>query len=140
MFAIIVALLYLQGLAKAFADALQHTEVADKEWRNKYAVGYLPFTGKYYLGLYKPRYKEKFMYSTTILVFLTDKWHFANWCYNRVKNLLYFILWITALDGGFLAVAIYTLLVFPVIENLAFSIHYNDLKRWIYSRNLKKTQ
>lgn len=30
----------------------------------------------YYLWLYKPRYKELFWYSTTVLVLLTDAWHF----------------------------------------------------------------
>lgn len=30
----------------------------------------------YYLWLYKPQYKEAFPYSTTILVFLTNAWHF----------------------------------------------------------------
>jgi len=51
-------------------------------WKNKWAVypnGSLKANTKrlwYYLWLYKPAYKERFPYSTTILVFATDGWHF----------------------------------------------------------------
>lgn len=31
----------------------------------------------YYLFIYKPQYQEKFMYSSTLLVFTTDAWHFC---------------------------------------------------------------
>lgn len=30
----------------------------------------------YYFGLYKPKFKEAFPYSTTALVWMTDSWHF----------------------------------------------------------------
>ena len=46
-------------------------------WINKYKKNKLNSSPNpwYYFGLYKPRYKEKFPYSTTFLVFLTDGWH-----------------------------------------------------------------
>jgi len=50
-------------------------------WKNKwklYPNGSLIPNKKalwYYLWMYKPAYKERFMYSTTILVSLTDGWH-----------------------------------------------------------------
>lgn len=36
----------------------------------------------YYLGAYKPKYVERFPFSSTALVFLTDPWHFFKWMMN----------------------------------------------------------
>jgi hypothetical protein len=47
-----------------------------KSWKFKWASPY-PQLGErkwYYFG-YHPRYKERFLYSSTIFVFLTDAWH-----------------------------------------------------------------
>ena len=48
----------------------------ERSWKNKYRM---PFEkGEplwYYFNLYTPMFKEKFPYSTTALVFLTDAWH-----------------------------------------------------------------
>lgn len=45
-------------------------------WKNKWSTNYPEKKEKkwYYFGVY-PRYKERFPYSSTILVFLTDAWH-----------------------------------------------------------------
>lgn len=47
-------------------------------WKNKWAQPYpQPATHEwYYFGFY-PEYKERFPYSSTIFVFLTDAWHLA---------------------------------------------------------------
>lgn len=52
-------------------------------WRNKWLLinNQLVFNNKkywYYLWIYKPKYKEKFPYSSTILVRFTDLWHTCN--------------------------------------------------------------
>lgn len=45
-------------------------------YKSKYKVPLEPYVRKwYYFGLITPKYKEKFIYSTTILVFITDYWH-----------------------------------------------------------------
>lgn len=41
----------------------------------------------YYLGLFKTTYPERFPFSTTILVFLTDGWHLCQFLYNRTWQL-----------------------------------------------------
>jgi hypothetical protein len=56
-------------------------------WKNKWKRkdGVLVRNQKrlwYYLWLYKPPYKERFLYSTTIFVGLTDGWHFLQLIYN----------------------------------------------------------
>jgi len=48
-----------------------------QSWKNMWKWPLEPFTSWYYFGLYKPRYKEKFPYSTTFLVWATDAWHLS---------------------------------------------------------------
>jgi len=45
-------------------------------WTNKYKEGLLPYKFKWYhFGIY-PKYEEKFVYSSTFLVWITDGEHF----------------------------------------------------------------
>ncbi len=76
---------FLAGIAKAFMD-IGAKDGFKKPWLNKshsYIYKYkqpLTIPSKspwYYLGLYKPDYIEKFPYSSTLFVSLTDEWHFA---------------------------------------------------------------
>ena len=50
-----------------------------RKWKiRKYGASAVRISVKkpwYYLGLYKPKYIERFPYSSTIFVFLTDGWH-----------------------------------------------------------------
>lgn len=74
-------------LAMAFNAHMDHLMFHDSEydpaktWQNKYAKdseGNLIPENKspwYYLGLYKPKYKEAFPFSSTALVSFTDPWH-----------------------------------------------------------------
>ena len=49
-----------------------------KSWKNQWQQPMVPpYSYWYYFGLYKPRYQEKFPYSSTFLVFLADAWHLA---------------------------------------------------------------
>ena len=73
-----------------------------KSWENKWAE---PFPQKmmpywYYFKVY-PRYKEKFPYSSTVFVWLTDAWHVFKMC------MLLCIM---------LAVVSYTVMFSPVID------------------------
>jgi hypothetical protein len=47
-----------------------------KSWKNKWAIPYPQHMMPYwwYFGFY-PRYKERFPYSSTLFVWLTDAWH-----------------------------------------------------------------
>lgn len=68
----------------AFVDTfLDWTWVSKKkwnDWQRKYAKPLQPYTSWYYFGLYKPKYKERKPYSTTLFVWLTDWYHFAKFC------------------------------------------------------------
>ena len=72
------------GFAKAMSDLSQEGVIypKSKSWKNKWELDkkgdIIPYTDKakwYYLFSYKPLYVEKFPYSSTFLVLLTDAWH-----------------------------------------------------------------
>lgn len=88
-FSLLISLYYKGRLDKSGADGF--TGKLSKwnrsnSWDNKYAFPLAPFRGWWYFGLIKPRYAERFPFSTTALVFLTDYWHFMQFLY---LNLLF---------------------------------------------------
>lgn len=44
-------------------------------WKNKYKVPLTPYKPKWYYPIFAPKLEERFPFSTTALVFLTDAWH-----------------------------------------------------------------
>lgn len=82
-----ISILLIVFLAMAFNGQMDHLMFHDsqygpaKTWENKYAKdsegALLPLSKSpwYYLGLYKPAYKEAFPFSSTALVSFTDPWH-----------------------------------------------------------------
>lgn len=82
-----VVCILLVGMCKGFNDKsiFDNTEFSPlKTWRLKYdrfesgePMPYIKKEHWYYLGIYKPAYKEKFIFSSTALVAFTDVWHFV---------------------------------------------------------------
>ncbi len=82
MILISIIILFISFLSKGFMDKSSEGKFQDiylnkdKSWANKYADGLFPYVKKwYYFGIITPAYKERFPYSSTIFVFLTDFWH-----------------------------------------------------------------
>lgn len=140
-FLVIVVCLIWAGYHKAQADLLitsPYYEIVG--WKKKWKVVYTqidPVTNLvvhdfpliaskttkkqwWYFGLHKPMYVERFPYSSTVLVFLSDKWHWHNFLQYRYYyiSMVLFIpieLWIKIL-----LVAI----VFPIIQGISFQINF----------------
>lgn len=86
-----IILLVLAGITKAFMDLSSESNLPFKgsyfskgiSWKNKWKLKdsklILAIKGDnwWYLGIIKPKYKEKFPFSSTILVSLTDFWHLS---------------------------------------------------------------
>lgn len=115
--------LALAGVCKGFLDSISDKGVKTEEWRNKY-----DFTKKknhwWYFGLYKPKYSEKFPLSSTVLVFLTDKWHRAQFFMLRFIYLSLAIL----ISHSIMGILLMGFLVLPITLNLPFEITYSYLK------------
>jgi hypothetical protein len=132
-FLILLVSIIAIGYFKAKADSLAHSghfedtviwknkwRIVKKQKRNGYKgdtdfLYYFPIKCHsykvhwWYLWMYKPEYIEKFPFSSTVLVFLTDKWHLYNFFQYRFTHLaivqglpisifnkigLYFTIWI----------------------------------------------
>lgn len=66
----------LQGKDKNKSFLKKRPNEPNKAWYAKYDFPLQPFTSNWmYLWLIKPKYKERFPYSTTLFVFITDKEH-----------------------------------------------------------------
>ena len=80
-------LFMIAGAMKAISDLYEEGKLTpgkNDSWKNKWKLdedGKLISNTKtywYYLWLWKPKYVEKFPYSSEFLVFLTDPWHRYN--------------------------------------------------------------
>lgn len=109
---IIIPLIAVAGICNGIMDSIKVNQLDKKSWGNKWHWTFdmskpMPtimesggelFRIKqdrkpwYYFGLFKPEFVEAFPYSSTVLVFLTDKWHFMKWvmftCYETSIMLL----------------------------------------------------
>jgi hypothetical protein len=70
----ILSFRYRQSIFYNYKKEFWHPQFS---WINKYKESKLACNKSpwYYFGLYTPRYTEKFPFSTTFLVFITDGWH-----------------------------------------------------------------
>ncbi len=91
----IIILVLIAGYCNGKMDYIQLHNLDEDTWVNKWywsnAGVRIPYKSWYY-PFFKPEYKEAFPYSSTILVFLTDSWHFYKfmmfWCYECIISML----------------------------------------------------
>jgi len=80
-------MLFIAGLFNGRMDYIKLHQLDSESWKNKWnwntisntGFGYTKLYHWWYFGLFKPKYQEKFPYSSTILVFITDEWHLRKW-------------------------------------------------------------
>ncbi len=122
---LIIVLLSLAGHFKGKLDAISDNGLKDEEWRNKYDLN-KPKNYKHwwYFGLYNPKFPEKFPFSTTILVFLTDTWH----RYQFFTLRCFYLSIAVALTLNIWLILLLSCIVFPIIVGVFFEHSYNKLK------------
>lgn len=104
-------------------------------WMNKWdTIWPVNFNHWWYFGFYTPQYKEKFMFSSTILVFLTDAWHFFEWVKHRAIHvgLGYLIsrdLW---------QFMVLSFIIFPIFSSQIFHYSYYSLQGKYLMEKYKK--
>ena len=80
-------MLFIAGLFNGRMDYIKLHQLDSESWKNKWEwiiinnveVQQSYVKRWYYFGLFAPKYKEMFPYSSTILVFITDEWHLRKW-------------------------------------------------------------
>lgn len=134
---ILITLLAAAGHCKGKMDAIVDEEIKSVDWQNKYNFT-KPNTTKHwwYLGLYKPTYPEKFPFSTTVLVFLTDRWH--RWQFFMLRC---FYLAVTMfISANLLTVLILSFVIFPIIVGVFFESSYQNSRKKFSKMNENQNQ
>jgi hypothetical protein len=122
---ILIALLYLAGMAKASSDALADEGIKSSEWKRKYDFTKPAGREWWYFRLYKPGFPEKFPFSTTILVFLTDRWHLSQFLMLRC----FYAIIAISLFSNFWMILFVVLIVCPLIAGLGFESVYHEFRK-----------
>lgn len=130
-------LITIAAIFKAIMDksAINHFSKVwwnkSQSWTAKWAVG-LPIQERklwYYGWIYTPKYKERFIYSSTILVFLTDGWHFSQFLFLTFlfSGIVMYspVIWV---DKGFIWGAISNYALFRLCFNVTFQTIYQFVK------------
>jgi disulfide bond formation protein DsbB len=135
---VLFILFLISGISNAIMDKLQfhfHKSIfskppftpefwdPNKSWVNKWAKGFVKNEKRlwYYLWLYKPKYKERFPYSSTILVFTTDAWHLAQWI--MLKSLILAV----SLTAPITDVLVYDFIICQTIFSGTFELFFNKV-------------
>lgn len=126
---LIIFLLIVAGYSKGKMDAIVDEGIKTLDWRNKYNIDKPYFNHWWYLGLYKPKYSEKFPFSSTILVFLTDKWH--RWQFYMLR--CFYLAMSLPISANFFTLILISFIIIPIIVGLFFEISYN-ISRKIYRK------
>jgi len=127
----------LVGIVNAFKDAsalnVYNLDWWNKgrSWKKKWKLNSsetqpIPNDKKpwYYLGLYKPKYVERFPYSSTVLVSYTDGWHFLQLIQFTIIQLALAI----AVGNSLFSIAILFML-FKVTFSVVFEMTYKQITK-----------
>lgn len=119
-----VLFLISAGITKGYLDYYADSGVKNNEWRNKYDFEKNK-NHWWYFGLYEPKYSEKFPFSTTMLVSLTDKWHKAQLIMLRFMYLAIAV----GLTQNLFMIILLSFVVFPIVVGIPFEIIYRKNKK-----------
>lgn len=131
------------GICKAFMDKVSEKE-KQTSWRNKWAKDAFkscPPNQKLrwrkqrerYLWLFSPQYLERFPYSSTFLVWLTDSWHLYQFLFFRCLFTGFALLHIAFSEFSFSSLlwCLFTYnVVVAAIVNVWFEVVYSRLKKY----------
>jgi hypothetical protein len=129
---LLIILLIAAGICKAWADALTDEEIKALDWTNKYDFTKDTCSHWWYLGFHKPEYPEKFPFSSTALVFLTDRWHLSQFIMLRC----FYAAIAISITGSFFWALVLIFVVFPMVLGFSFETFYRSLRK--YYKKIKK--
>jgi hypothetical protein len=117
----VALLLGLAGHFKGRMDGIADEGIKNLDWHEKYDFTKPGETKHWwYLGLYTPRFPERFPFSSTILVFLTDRWHrnqfFMLRCFYFAIGLL--------ITTEIIPLLIITMIAMPIVVGVFFEVSY----------------
>ena len=119
MYAAIIVLAIIAGTAKAVMDTLQfHYDdslLFNRRWNKLFWDPYYSWRNKYKKG--RPENGPRFLFSTTLFVFVTDGWHLMQFImWNSIFSIIIILL---GIEGALISLAVI------VGFKLSFYVFYN---------------
>lgn len=131
MITLVLLLIVAAGVFKGRMDALADEELKTIDWHRKYDFSREYRCHWWYLGIINPRFPEKFPFSSTLLVFLTDRWHMNQFFMQRCLFLA-----IGLLITPKLVLSIFVaFVIFPIIMGVPFESVYTWYRKHLKSQN-----
>lgn len=133
----ILILAFHAGYSNGWMDWIKFKKLDHEEWKNKWyqkhvksLEGYtyqlvgLSKSPWYYFGWHTPKFKERFAYSSTILVFITDQWHAFKWLtfFYYELALSSVIVYYEGLAWWFVIIGI---IILKTVRGLGFTLKYD---------------
>ena len=131
---LLILILIAAGVAKAWSDSLADEEMKALDWDNKYDLTKSGTSNHWwYFGLYKPKYAEKFPFSSTVFVFITARWHLSQFIMLRCFYLAIAI----SLTSSLFWILTLVFVGFPIVLGISFESFYSRLRKY-YNKIKKK--
>lgn len=127
MITLILLLIIAAGVFKGRMDALADEEMKVTDWHRKYDLTKEYKCHWWYLGIIKPMFPEKFPFSSTILVFLTDRWHMNQFLMQRC---LFLAIGLLITPKIILSIFV-AFVLFPIIMGVPFESVYTWYRKYL---------
>lgn len=131
MVTLILLLVVAAGIFKGRMDALADEEMKTIDWHRKYDFTREHRCHWWYLGIINPRFPEKFPFSSTLLVFLTDRWHMNQFFMQRC---LFLAIGLLITPKIILSIFV-AFVLFPIIMGVPFESVYTWYRKHLKSQN-----
>lgn len=128
---LVAVLLAVAGHFKGRMDAYTDEEIKSLDWHLKYDFTKPSTTNHWwYFGLYTPIFPEKFPFSSTALVFLTDRWHRAQ--FFMLKS--FYLAISLCMSDSWIIILLSVFVAMPVIVGVFFEASYDETRRKIHTK------
>jgi hypothetical protein len=131
MVTLILLLVVAAGIFKGRMDALADEEMKTIDWHRKYDFTREHRCHWWYLGIINPRFPEKFPFSSTLLVFLTDRWHMNQFFMQRC---LFLAIGLLITPKIILSIFV-AFVLFPIIMGVPFESVYTWYRKQLKAKN-----
>lgn len=131
MITLILLLIVAAGIFKGRMDALADEELKTIDWHRKYDFSRESRCHWWYLGIINPRFPEKFPFSSTLLVFLTDRWHMNQFFMQRC---LFLAIGLLITPKIILSIFV-AFVLFPIIMGVPFESVYTWYRKQLKAKS-----
>ena len=128
---LVAVLLAVAGHFKGRMDAYADEGVKGSDWHKKYNLrASSTINHWWYFGFYTPTFPEKFPFSSTMLVFLTDRWHRAQ--FFMLKS--FYLAINLCMTNSWTIIVLNVFVLMPIIVGVFFEASYDEMREKLHKK------